>query len=468
MTTPNMDIENVFRLNDEHEIYKFCKAYAMKNHDFAELLVNHFLPQKKSTTKSNTINLSNEIAQCFNHMNDHRGYRDWGPDLNWYAIENDLCRMIEKGKYLLDQGLVHEVVNLSLGILRNVGEEYGLDEVYNDQNFDCTDFCTNDAVTLLKKAMTDQRITSKDKLDISENLREIRKLEAYKDYALCDFCYLIEDIKHNHLSEEDYIEYLKTEMKQASDYNKDTYVIKLFDYQLENSHKEEAEKWAKINLRYKRVFDRYIEWLIFEHRQDDALSTLDEGIKEHNNSYESMSILGKKKLEIYESKHDMANIIKQCQKLFLIELDCIPYYHQLKKLINPAEWTTFLVEMIRQKDFGTDACSDLSQIYFEEKLYTELFNTLNKSNSNLLSALQKYAKCLTKDQQTILIDRIEKVLISFAEHQIGRNNYRDLANSLKILKRCCAVGKTSTAKLVSQFRMNYRNRPAMLDELSIF
>jgi len=32
---------------------------------------------------------------------------------------------------------------------------------------------------------------------------------------------LIEDIKHNHLSEEDYIEYLKTEMKQASDYNKD-------------------------------------------------------------------------------------------------------------------------------------------------------------------------------------------------------------------------------------------------------
>lgn len=126
------------------------------------------------------------------------------------------------------------------------------------------------------------------------------------------------------------------------------------------------------------------------------------------------------------------------------------------------------MEMLRQKDFGTDACSDLSQIYFEEKLYTELFNTLNKSNSNLLSALQKYAKCLTKDQQTILIDKIEKVLISFAGHQIGRNNYRDLANSLKILKRCCTVGKTSTAKLVSQFRMNYRNRPAMLDELSIF
>ena len=46
------------------------------------------------------------------------------------------------------------------------------------------------------------------------------------------------------------------------------------------------------------MFDRYIEWLIFEHRQDDALSTLDEGIKEHNNSYESMSIWGKKKLEI--------------------------------------------------------------------------------------------------------------------------------------------------------------------------
>jgi hypothetical protein len=26
----NTEIEDVFRLNDEHEIYEFCKAYAMK------------------------------------------------------------------------------------------------------------------------------------------------------------------------------------------------------------------------------------------------------------------------------------------------------------------------------------------------------------------------------------------------------------------------------------------------------
>ena len=464
----NTEIENVFRLNDEHEIYEFCKSYAIKNPDFGEVLVKRFLPEKKNTAKSKPMNLGKEIAQCFEHIASHRGYRDWGPELDWDAIQNDLYRMIAKGKYMLNNGLVHEAIDLSLGILRNVGEKYGLDEVYNDQDFDGDDFCTDDAMTLLKEAMTDESITRQDKLDISESLRKISELEAYNDYGLQNFCDLIEDIKHSLLPEEDYMEYLKTEMEKARDYEKNIYAIKIFDYQLDNRHKAEAEKWAKINLKYERMINRYVEWLILERRQDEALNILDEGIKNHKDSYGSVSDWEKKKLEIYESEHDTKNIIEQCRKLFVIERDCIPYYNKLKKLIPPVEWSTFLMELIQHKDFEKDACGNLSQIYFEEKLYTELFNTLNNANANLLSALQKYAKCLTEDQQTVLINKIEKVLISFAEHQMGRNNYQDLANRLKILKKCCAVGKASTAKLVSQFRISYRNRPAMLDELSIF
>ncbi len=464
----NTEIENVFRLNDEHEIYEFCKSYAIKNPDFAEVLVKRFLPEKKNTAKSKPMNLGKEIAQCFEHTTSHRGYRDWGPELDWDAIQDDLYRMIEKGKYMLNKGLAHEVIDLSLGILRNVGEKYVLDEVYNDQDFDGDDFCTDDAMKLLKEAMADESITRQEKLDISESLIEISELETYNGYGLQDFSDLIEDIKHSLLSEKDYVEYLKTEMKQAEDYEKDSYAVKLFNYQLENMHKAEAEKWAKMNLKYEEMTDRYVEWLILEHRQDDALNILDEGTKTHKYSYGYVSDWEKKKLEIYESRHDTTNIIEQCRRLFIIERDCIPYYHKLKKLIHPSEWTTFLTELIQHKDFGTDACSNLSQIYFEEKLYTDLFNTLNKADINLLSALQKYARCLTEEQQTILINKIEKVLISFAEHQMGRNNYQELASRLKILKGCCAVGKATTAKLVSQFRISYRNRPAMLDELSIF
>jgi hypothetical protein len=464
----DIEIEDVFRLNDEHEIYEFCEAYAIKNPDFAEALVKHFLPGKNNTVKSKPMNLNEEIAKCFKHMASHRGYRDWGPELDWDAIQNDLYRMIEKGKYMLNNGLVHEAIDLSLGILRNVGEEYGLDQVYNDQSFDGNDFCIDDAMTLLKEAMADESITCKDKLDISERLKEISELEAYEDYCLCDFGDLIHYIKRSLLSEKDYVEYLKTEMGKAEYYEKDSYAVKLFDYQLENRHKAEAEKWAKTNLQYEGMIDRYVEWLILEHRQDDALITLDKGIKIHKYSYGCVSDWEKKKLEIYESRHDSTNIIEQCRKLFMKERDCIPYYHKLKKIIHPIDWTTFLTELIRHKNFDADACGDLSQIYFEEKLYTELFYTLNKTNSNLLSALEKYAKCLTEDQQTILISKIELVLISFAEHQMGRNYYKDLTNRLKTLKRCCAVGKASAERLVSQFRISYRNRPAMLDELSYF
>jgi hypothetical protein len=464
----NIEIENVFRLNDEHEIYEYCKTYAIKDPNFAEVLIKRFLPDKNNTAKSNPMDLSKEIAQCFVHIYNHRGYRDWGPELDWDAIKHDLHRLIEKGKYMLNKGLVHEVIDLSLRLLRKVCEEYGLDQVYNYPMFDCNDFCTNDVLALLKEAIADDSVTPKDKRDISESLEKISELNSYRDFFLCDFSDLIHYIKRSLLSEKDYVEYLETEMEKAEIYKKDIFAIKLFDYKLDNQHKEDAEKWANENLQYGRMMDRYVEWLILEHRQDDALLALDKGIKDHKAPYGFAFDWRRKKSEINKSIREHTKIIEQNRKLFMIEQDCIPYYHQLKKLILPEEWTEFLMKLIQHKDFGKDACSNLSQIYFEEKLYSDLFNTLDNANANLLNALEKYAKCLTEDQQTILISKIETVLISFAEHQVGRNIYKELAHRLKILKECCAVGKASTAKLVSQFRISYCNRPAMLDELSIF
>jgi hypothetical protein len=98
----------------------------------------------------------------------------------------------------------------------------------------------------------------------------------------------------------------------------------------------------------------------------------------------------------------------------------------------------------------------------------KLFELLNKSEINLLRALGVYAKSLTEEQQTILIVKIENTLISFAEHQMGRNNYKELTNRLNTLKRCCNIGKIHSKKLVELFRANYRNRPAMIDELKSF
>ena len=71
------------------------------------------------------------------------------------------------------------------------------------------------------------------------------------------FVNLIEYQAQSSFKEENYIEYLKTEMKQASDYNKDTYVINYFDYQLrENQSWKKSQRVFKIKFRYKESFDR--------------------------------------------------------------------------------------------------------------------------------------------------------------------------------------------------------------------
>ena len=459
------DIKDVFRLSDNNEIFEFCKSYAFNNPKFAQILIAEFLPKESDPFKTKFSDIDMEFARCLSQTNKNTHYQYWGPELDWNAIDHDLYRLVEKGRYMLNNGLIADAIYLALMLLRKVGEAYGEDAVYEDQSLDGEHFSTYEALLLLKEAMKHTSIGNDEKLRIANELVQISELEAYKSYSLCDFDNLIESTKKSLLPADEYIKYLTSELNKAESFSKDEYAIKLFHFFLESNCKSEAENWAKEHFEYNRLFDTYVDWLIGEQRLNDALLTLDIGISKHPERNACKNYWLIKKLEIYESQHDTANIIELCYTLFLSQNSCIAYYHRLKTLINKTVWDGYFDKMMKHKHFDGDACSTLTQIYYEEKRYTELFEILNKAKRNLLSALQIYAKSLTEEQQTILIVKIESTLISFAEHQMGRNNYKDLANRLNSLKRCCNIGKVHGEKLVELFRANYRNRPAMIDEL---
>lgn len=119
-----------------------------------------------------------------------------------------------------------------------------------------------------------------------------------------------------------------------------------------------------------------------------------------------------------------------------------------------------------KKDFGRSAISHLAEIYASEKWYDELFNLMKKAEYDLLSGLERYAKHFDADQQQTLVARLEPELRSVAEHQMGRDKYKELVARLKRLHKCCPAGKQLSNQLVSDFRVKYKNRPAMIDELS--
>ena len=87
---------------------------------------------------------------------------------------------------------------------------------------------------------------------------------------------------------------------------------------------------------------------------------------------------------------------------------------------------------------------------------------------DLLPYLSRYAKHLSVEQQKDVVGRMEPILRKMAESQMGRDRYRELTENLNTLGKCCPPGKALATQLVADFRTKYRNRPAMLDELSKF
>ena len=118
------------------------------------------------------------------------------------------------------------------------------------------------------------------------------------------------------------------------------------------------------------------------------------------------------------------------------------------------------------QNFGRSAISHLAEIYASEKWYDELFNLMREADHDLLSGLERYAKHFNANQQQTLVARLEPVLRHMAEHQMGRDKYKELVAKLKRLQKCCPAGKQLAGQLVSDFRVKYKNRPAMIDELS--
>jgi hypothetical protein len=240
----------------------------------------------------------------------------------------------------------------------------------------------------------------------------------------------------------------------------------LWDYLIDHNRNAEAVAFYTKNKDIHRLRTQYINWLIEHNELSDALLVLEEGINQVVNLPGLQLNWEECKLEVYEKMGDKDHIISQNKKLFLIGHDTMKYYKKLRQLIDSKEWPDELRTPLGKRDFGRSAISHLAEIYASEKWYDELFNLMKKAEYDLLSGIERYAKHLDADQQQILVARLEPVFRQAAEHQMGRDKYKELVARLKRLQKCCPAGKQLSNQLVSDFRAKYKNRPAMIDELS--
>lgn len=166
----------------------------------------------------------------------------------------------------------------------------------------------------------------------------------------------------------------------------------------------------------------------------------------------------------------LKNIYKQTvndqayeKELWLLVLEYqkgdLDVFNELKALYSDEEW-----EKQREIIFKEiSPYTDVADFYELEKLYDRLLQVMLESSN--LYTLQAYEEGLIKLYRQELFKKYEVIVLNMATHTSNRKRHQEIVNILKEMQKY-PKGKQKVEEIVNEWHSIYRNRRAMMDELS--
>lgn len=202
--------------------------------------------------------------------------------------------------------------------------------------------------------------------------------------------------------------------------------------------------------------DRYFE----KKEYDRVLHVLDESI-ELDKAYRGQVLeYIQKKKEIYRLQGNKSAYIEQLWKLVLEQsAGDLDIYKELKAQYSEKEWLIKREELFKKLPPN----AHIDRLYKEEKLYDRLLAYVLKSSG--LYAVQSYENVLKKEYPKQILSKYQGEVNKMASCTGNRKHYADLVALLRRMKRIKG-GSEIVETIVEEWKIKYRNRPAMMDELS--
>ena len=378
---------------------------------------------------------------------------------------------LEKADFFLNVGNIDTTIDIALQTLRSIGENYEDGLLYNDDLYP-SDYCEQ-AGDLLIKVIEHPKTTQKQKTAILQELGQLAKLSTYRDYDLYDIDELLMKINLSVQPAEKALELIDKLLEERKD-TYDLYQIVLRKVNLLTGLHEEQKAADTIRqyIYLTEIREMEVDKLIASCQYDEAIRLLNEGIEiaEKEEHIGTVDEWLKTKLRIYEMTHQTSDVINTCRLLFVSGRDRLEYYSKLKTLVPKEEWKSFLDTMMKETQFSkyfSFGENDEAEIYVREKDYERLFMLLLSVNYNQLKALMKYAHHLKNTHSEPLIAMYASLLNDYAEQNMGRNHYEFVAQALLCAKKLNG-GQEAVKRLVAEFRIKYKRRPAMMEVLARF
>jgi len=459
-TVENMDeglADNRFNLEhfinslDQKELKKYIYDLASKDNTFKNDLMLTFNIENDSKTIQI---LKKELNKIFNKYQLFSGYIDWKDAWNF---KNDICRFIdERLQILIDRKKYKQAFDISTDLYNEIadvdvddsdGELYEIFEsFYNFWKYIYLE--SNDSI--VKKQML-------------EWFKKFEYTDFYAEQWITNF--LIEVVKDADIliqKIEQLDEVINDTENNKNDYNNyilPEYVIEKIHYmELLNKPIKEIEAMKVKYWNLPTVREMEINQLLLTKDYEDAISILEESKKLDQNNKKLLIEHSKNLISIYQSLKEFDTLKKELY-FFFIDLGAFNFelYQEYKKIYDKNNWLTIVEKILANITYYRDRLMILA----EEEMNLELLRELDKAKDLLL--LDLYATNLI----SLFPKELINLYITILEREAtiaSRENYQRIAQYLRKLKNKFSAEK-EVNELLIKWRTQYKNRPAMMQEL---
>ncbi|MCD7892921.1 MAG: hypothetical protein LUG60_04385 [Erysipelotrichaceae bacterium] len=314
--------------------------------------------------------------------------------------------------------------------------------------------------------------------DILEMMDETSKDKMFQwfiDYLEdCNFEYLedyLEEFLMDHFKEDKYLhqklDFTKQEMENAFrieefgyyDYIYSKWSSDYYKVMIElNTSKEEIEQYYLEHYKDTKISQLYISYCIDLKQYNKAIAALNQSIE-----------ISKSNLYVTDYRHQLKDIYHiignneeyKKQLMLLVTINNpgdVDDFKELKALYDEKEWLE-----VREDIFMilSDDCH-IDKLYKEEKLYNRLLDIV--LNDEGLDMVFKYEDVLKDKYSKELLEKYTKELNEMAYYSASRDRYRQWVQYLRRMKKIDG-GEKVAQQIADDWKVRYKNRPAMMDEL---
>ena len=265
------------------------------------------------------------------------------------------------------------------------------------------------------------------------------------------------------------LEYIKSKIEKSkntdeswhSEYQTQKWIIRYIELMEKSKFSsKDIDKYCKENWIYQEVREYYIKKCIHNKNYEMAIKVLKESLQLDSGKFGLVTDYNIQLKDIYKIIGD-EETYKQ-QLWFLVTkypLDNISNYKELKALYAREEW-----ENVREKIFAQiPPNAHIERLYKEEKLYDRLLKCVISVPG--LYLVYEYENVLKTQYSKELIEKYAEEVNKLATNTADRKTYREWVN---ILRRMTKIkgGKQKAKEIADNWRSIYKNRHAMMDELS--